>query len=167
MKHLVFLSVFAFSFHAHSASFETFLGQYSIDQTVCYVNGTPTTEGCTASAVQILSVGKELCVQIRSENPAIAKTQCMSTYRSGYQDHAPNNYYEAYFSAKVDTVSWVKNIAAGSYRSSQVVSLHQKNPELILNLSLTETTGQGVNSNSMFLWLKPRVHILPIKIPGT
>lgn len=167
MKTMIFLALATFSLQAHSASFETFLGQYSIDQAVCYIDGAPTTEGCTATAVQILSVGKDICVKISSENVAVAKTICMGTYRSSRQDHAPNNYYEAYFSAGVDTVSWVKNIASGSYRSSQVVSLHQKNPELILNLSLSETGAQGVNSTSMFLWLKPRVHILPIKIPGT
>lgn len=167
MKTFIFLAFAAFSFQAHSATFETYLGHYSVDQAVCYVDGAPVSEGCTASAVQILSVGKDICVKISSENLAVAKTICMSSYRSSHQDHTPNNYYEAYFSTGIDTVSWIKNVAAGHYRLSQVVSLHQKNPELILNLSLTEKNAQGVSSNSMFVWLKPRVHILPIKIPGT
>lgn len=166
MKAIAFLATAAISISAQAMSFGSFLGTYSVDNSVCYTDGEPTRENCSADLVQLENSDRKICVKVNSPNSALSQTICMSEYRSDNRaDHTPHHFYEAHFNSNENTASWVKSLRAGSYRSSQVVSLTAQGANLILNISTTVVSGGQGQSKSVFHWLKPRVRILPIEIP--
>lgn len=166
MKTIVFLATAAISFSAFAATFETYLGSYSVEKVACYVDGVPQTASCSADVVILEKAHHALCLKVAGAE-TLSGSVCMSEYRSDNRtDHTPNNFHEAYFSSDEHSVSWIKNIAAGSYRSSHVVTLTSQGSDLILNVSFREIREGKAQSRSAFYWLSPRVHTLPVEVPG-